>query len=195
MTGRPSKIAVAGTHSTGKTTFLRRLEEQLLAEGFTPKYVHDSAVNARDLGFPILRHHTYESTAWIMAEAIRLEAIASLSADVILVDRPVPDALGYLVAALDVTARTLLAGRLERLEAICVAWMEEYDLVFVTELDQTIPIGPGRDDDDEFRVAAGEAISAIMARLAPAYTTLRADTVDAALAEAIAFANRHRASL
>lgn len=192
MTSRPCKIAVAGTHSTGKTTFLRRLEDQLARREFSPRYVHDSAVNARDLGFPILRDHTFESTAWIMAEAIRLETVASLSADVILVDRPVPDALGYLVAALEVTGRSLTPGRLERLEAICTGWMGEYDLTFVTQLDQDIPIGPGRDDDHEFRIAAGVAVSRILSRVAPHAKVLGAHDADDALALAISFAERHR---
>jgi len=192
VTSRPCKIAVAGTHSTGKTTFLRRLEDELARRGFSPRYVHDSAVNARDLGFPILRDHTFESTAWIMAEAIRLETVASLSADVILVDRPLPDALGYLVAALEVTGRSLTPGRLERLEAICTGWMGEYDLTFVTQLDRDIPIGPGRDDDHEFRIAAGLAVSSILSRVAPHAKVLGAQDADEALALAISFAERHR---
>ena len=40
-----------------------------------------------------------------MAECMRQEAEASLTCDVILVDRPVLDALGYLQAALEVTCR------------------------------------------------------------------------------------------
>jgi hypothetical protein len=179
MTSRPCKIAVAGTHSTGKTTFLRRLENELARRGFSPRYVHDSAVNARDLGFPILRDHTFESTAWIMA-------------DVILVDRPVPDALGYLVAALEVTGRSLAPGRLERLEAICTAWIGEYDLTFVTHLDQDISIGSGRDDDHEFRIAAGTAVSHLLRHIAPHAKGLGAHDADDALALAISFAERHR---
>lgn len=192
MRSRPYKIAVAGTHSSGKTTFLRRLEEELAGRGFSPRYVHDSAANARDLGFPILRDHTFESTAWIMAEAIRLETVASLSADVILVDRPVPDALGYLVAALEVTGRSLALDRLDRLEAMCKAWMGEYDLTFVTELNQGIPIGPGRDDDHEFRIAAGAAVARILSRIAPNAKPFGVHDADDALALAISFAERHR---
>ena len=192
MKGRACKIAIAGTHSTGKTTFMKRLENELTARDFSPSYVHDSAENARDLGFPILRDHTFDSTAWIMAEAIRLESVASLSADVMLIDRPVPDALGYLVAALDVTGRALLPGRLDRLEAVCTAWVGEYDLIFLTELDLTIPIGPGRDDDDEFRVAAGNAITGILGRLAPDAKVLTSGNADQALQSAIAFAEDHR---
>lgn len=195
MTSRPCKIAIAGTHSTGKTTFLHRLKDALFARGFSPEYVHDSAVKARELGFPILRDHTFESTAWLIAEAIRLETEASLTADVILVDRPVPDALGYLVAALDVTGRSLPIERIRRLESVCDAWVGEYDLIVVTELDQEIPIGPGRADDDTFRMAAGEAISNILKRIAPDAITLRADGSDDALATAVACAERCRGTV
>jgi hypothetical protein len=171
---------------------MSRLEDALRARGFTPATVHDSAVVARDLGFPILRDHTFESTAWLIAEAIRIETVASLSADIILVDRPVPDALGYLMAALAVTGRTLGPGRLERLDAICAAWVGEYDLIFVTKLDPDIPIGPGRDYDDLFRSAAGEAIATLLARLAPDHIRLLAGQVDAALSIAIDTAEEWR---
>lgn len=192
MTARPCKIAIAGTHSTGKTTFMGRLEQELSLRGFAPGYVHDSAVSAQELGFSILRDHTFESTAWIMAEAIRLETVESLTADVILVDRPVPDALGYLVAALDVTGRTLETGRLKRLHAISAAWVNEYDLIFMTELDASILIGPGRDNDEQFRVAAGLAIASLLTRIAPGHVIVRADGADEALKIAIDTAERHR---
>jgi hypothetical protein len=192
MIGRPCKIAIAGTHSTGKTTLMGRLEKELAARGFTPQYVHDSAANARDLGFPILRDHTFESTAWMMAEAIRLETVASLSANVILVDRPVPDALGYLVAAHEVTGRTLEAGKLKRLDAISTAWVGEYDLILLTELDGSIPLGPGRDNDERFRVAAGQAIASLLERIAPGHVIVRARGADEALRIAIDTAERHR---
>lgn len=169
-----------------------RLENELSSRGFIPQYVHDSAVNARDLGFPILRDHTFESTAWMMAEAIRLETVASLTADVILVDRPVPDALGYLLAALSVTDRTLETSKLKCLDAIAASWVSEYDLIFVTELDKSIPIGPGRDNDERFRVAAGQAIASLLARIAPDHVIVRAAGADEALRIAIDTAERHR---
>lgn len=169
-----------------------RLKELLVQDGLNVAYVHDSAVNARDLGFPILTGHTFESTAWMMAEAIRLETVASLAADVILVDRPVPDALGYLLAALKVTGRRIDPTRMERLLHICEAWVGEYDLIFVTELDLSIPIGLGRDDNEEFRIAAGEAVSQIVGSLVPEHTVLRSGGVEDALALAKTVVDRHR---
>lgn len=162
-----TKIAVAGTHSTGKTTFLKGLEEHLTSAGHAVAYVHGNAAEAQDLGFPILKNHTFESTAWLIGQAIRLETAATLTADVILIDRPVPDAFGYLSAALRMTNRSVDQARLERLEAICKAWIKEYDLVFATRLDESIPVGPNRDGDGAFRAAADQAIGEVLARLAP----------------------------
>ena len=166
------KIAIAGTHSTGKTIFMKDLEERLSGAGHVVDYVHDSAAEACDVGFPILRNHTFESTAWLIAQAIRLETAATLKADVILIDRPVPDAFGYLIAALRTTNRSLDQVRLGRLEAICEAWVKEYDLVFATRLDENIPIGPGRDDDHVFRAAADKAVAEVLAKLAPEHQVL-----------------------
>ncbi|MEE3360162.1 MAG: AAA family ATPase [Pseudomonadota bacterium] len=176
MTG-VTKIAVAGTHSTGKTTFLKGLEERLITAGHDVAYVHGSAAEAQELGFPILKDHTFESTAWLVGQAIRLEMAATLAADVILIDRPVPDAFGYLIAALRTTHRSIAPARLGRLEAICKAWTEEYDLVFTTRLDESIPIGPDRDGDAAFRAAADQAIGEILARLAPDHRILTPQNV------------------
>lgn len=167
MSDTKCKIAIAGTHSTGKSTLMAGLKSELEALGYNVGYVHDRAETARDLGFPILEHHTFESTSWLIAEAIRLEMEATLHHDVVLVDRPVPDALGYLLAALRHTGRLLAPGRFERLHSICREWTAEYDLILVTKLDPTIPLGEGRDQNASFRAAAAEAIDELLAELAP----------------------------
>lgn len=189
----PFRIAVAGTHSTGKTTFLKRLKELFEKRGLVVAYVHDSAVNAQDKGFPILAKHTFESTAWLMARAIELEAEATLSADVILVDRPVADALGYLQAALLHTSRSIAPARLEALERICAAWAPEYDLVFLTVLDPSVELGEGRDGDAFFRARAAEEVTRIVDKFMPDRHLLLHGGAEAALAFAItAFDAPHR---
>jgi len=52
------KVAVAGTHSTGKTTFLTRLRHLLETAGYHVATVSDQAAGARDLGFPTMREQT-----------------------------------------------------------------------------------------------------------------------------------------
>jgi len=186
MIRRPFKLAIAGTHSTGKTTFLERLQTALAFRGLTVAYVHDSAVAAGDLGFPILTEHTFESTAWLMAAAMQLEARAALKAEVILVDRPVPDALGYLLAALRYTERTLAPGRYDRLEKICAAWAGEYNLLFLTQIDPAIEMGPGRDENSAFRLGAADAVTEIVNRHVPDRHILASDGVEASVSLALA---------
>ncbi|KMS59871.1 hypothetical protein V474_11895 [Novosphingobium barchaimii LL02] len=186
MRRSPFRIAVAGTHSTGKTTFLTRLKAVFEQRGLAVAYVHDSAVNAQDRGFPILAHHTFESTAWLMARAIELETEATLSADVVLVDRPVADALGYLQAALLHTSRSIPPARIQALERICEAWAPEYDLAFVTVLDPSVELGEGRDGDALFRARAAEAVTRVVDRVMPDRHLLRHGGADAALTFAIA---------
>ncbi|WP_379553763.1 AAA family ATPase [Qipengyuania sp. DGS5-3] len=186
MNRYPFRIAVAGTHSTGKTTFLTELKHRFEQSGVSAAYVHDSAVNAREKGFPILADHTFESTAWLMARAIELETEASLSADVILVDRPVADALGYLRAALIHTSRSVTNARICALEKICEAWAPEYDLVFLTVLDPLIELGEGRDDDAIFRTRAADEVTHVVDKFMSDRHLLRHGETDAALAFAIA---------
>lgn len=163
----PFKIGVAGSHSTGKTTFVAKMRNAIEGAGLRVGRVNDLATRALELGFPILRNHTYESTLWIMAECMRQEAELSLRADVILVDRPVLDALGYLKAALSVSGRGIEFRRLDALERIAALHSSDYDVLVVTSLDPTIPMGSGRDDDEVFRRAAAEAVDDVIARNRP----------------------------
>ena len=148
--------------------------------------VHNSAVRARELGFPILHDQTFECTAWMIASTIQLEMEARLKAKVVIVDRGVPDALAYLLAALRYGARILERERLKRLEQICANWTANYDLVVVTELDPSVSLGHGRDTDVEFRVAVNKAIQDVISRMAPARLTLQLGQEDEVLREAAA---------
>lgn len=120
-----------------------------------------------------------------MAETMQLEAVAALHSEVILVDRPVPDALGYLVAALRHTGRELEPDRYERLEKVCAAWAGEYDLLFLTRIDPTIGLGPSRDENSDFRLGAATAMAEIIDRLFPNRCILTIGGVDAALSLAL----------
>lgn len=190
---KPFKIAVAGTHSTGKSTFVTTLLSALKQAGFVAESVHSSAADAMSIGFPILADHTFESTAWLMAQAIRLEAEASRQADVIVIDRPVPDALGYLRAALSHQSRALDPGQLERLEEICRIWGGEYDLIFVTVLNEQVPTGPGRPDDEVFRRLAAKCVADVFNEMALHTIPLRYGETNEAVATCVTAVQRHAA--
>ncbi len=163
----PIKIGVTGTHSTGKTTLVSSLLAALKEHGLKVGRIDNLARRARELGFPILSEHTFESTLWIIAECMRCEAEASLSNDIILVDRAVPDALGYLYAALEVSHRELPPARMESLRAIVRAYVTDYDLIIATTLNPNIPLGDGRDQNVRLRESAAMHIEMIVAEMAP----------------------------
>ena len=161
------KIGITGTHSSGKTTFLQCLEQELSGASLKIHRIGDFARKAKDLGFLILTKHTYESTLWIMAECLRCETEASLRNDVILVDRPVIDALGYLHAALQLSGRAIDSRRSDELMTIVKAHTPDYDVLIRTALDTSIEPAEGRDPDNEFRAAAASAIERLVNQVEP----------------------------
>lgn len=167
MISPPIKIGITGTHSTGKTSFFDAIQQDLERLKLTVHRLGNFARDARSLGFPILTEHTFESTLWIMAQCMRLEAEASLSSDVILIDRPVMDALGYLRAALRLSGRTISERQLNELTTIVKAHTPDYDLLIRTSLDAGIELGLGRDQDAQFRDAAASSIETLIREIAP----------------------------
>lgn len=152
-------IGVAGTHSTGKSTFIDELKARAMERGITVEIISDLASRCQHLGFKILLDHTFESTLWIICSVIRAELEAELKADLVLVDRPVPDALGYLEAALETKGRSITEEQREYLYGLARSHTPRYSLLFKTELDASIPLGEGRDTNEEYRVSAGKCIS------------------------------------
>jgi hypothetical protein len=187
VTRRPIKIGIAGTHSTGKSSFLDLLLPVLRQHGLSSTTISGFAEQARALGFPILAEHTFYSTLWIMAEGLRQEAEASLHNDVILVDRPVPDALGYLLAALEVSRRDEDPRRIDELRAIARAHARDYDILIVTSLDTTVPLGDGRDQNAQLREASARHLEVLISEFAPEAWRLTSSNADALVARVSSF--------
>ena len=161
----PIKIALSGAHSTGKSTFLNGLAEQAQALGLRVGHVSDLATNARDKGFGILRDHTIDSTLWIMSQCMSAEAELTLRSDVILVDRPVFDAVCYLEAALECSGRSVDEARLGLVRDIALRYAAEYQWLGVTKLDFSVPLGEGRDKDSQFRRCVSQRVATWAQRL------------------------------
>jgi predicted ATPase len=187
----PIKIGITGTHSTGKSSFLEAVRQKLEPD-LKVHRIGDFAVRAKAIGFPILRQHNYESTLWIISECMRLEVEASLASDVVLVDRPVLDALGYLNAALRLSGREIGDKRAAELAAIVKAHTPDYDLLVRTSLDETIQIGEGRDQDVEFRQAAASSIEALVSEIAPEAEVLTSSNLDEIVQRVVALVSSRR---
>jgi predicted ATPase len=178
------KLAIAGTHSTGKTTLLNSVADALRGKGHTVARVSDLAVEARNCGFPILRDHTFASTLWIMARGITLELEAELRADVVLIDRPVPDAMGYLVAALKHRGGRLSKPELDYLQMLVKQHAATYHRIFKTTIDQSKPIDSNklRDMDPRFRADVDIALDQVFSGLKISFESLNYEP-DAARAQ------------
>ncbi|CRK58671.1 hypothetical protein [Alloactinosynnema sp. L-07] len=186
---KPVTIAVLGTHSTGKSTFLARLAHDLRRRHIVVGTVADLGEAAQRIGLPILFNHTWLSTLWIMSRGISEEMEAWLHSDVVLIDRPVPDALGYYRAALEYRREKPDPVQVAKLEALALGHSDRYDLMFRTTLDPTIPLGDNkvRDNDAEFRVLADSHVGDVLRDLDLPHELLSVDGHDAALEKAIDF--------
>lgn len=188
---RPVTIAVTGTHSTGKTTFLQQLTARLRRDRIEVAVVADLGAQAAEQGLPILDQHTWVSTLWIITRGISLEAQAWSQADVVLIDRPVSDALGYYEAALEHRGKQPNPQNMAQLEELVTRHVRNYDLVLRTVLDPTIPLdlSKPRGTDLAFRALADRHVAKVTERLGIDHDTLPVDGHDRALIEVTAFIN------
>ncbi|MFD7659962.1 AAA family ATPase [Actinosynnema sp. NPDC059797] len=186
---KPVVVGVLGTHSTGKSTFLARLAHELRRAQVQVCTVADLGEQAQRIGLPILRNHTWLSTEWIIARGISDELSAWAHAEVVLVDRPAADALGYYRAALACRGERAdpeVAARLKRLVRDHSVY---YDLLYRTTLDPDIPLGDDkpRDADAEFRHLADRHVAQVLCELELPHRLLPADRHDQALEDTLGF--------
>lgn len=155
------KVAISGTHSTGKTTFLLRLAQMLTACNIR---VHVITEVARSCPLPVSSRLSASAALWIVTTTVASEVAAGFNCPVLLVDRPVLDAWAYLAAVRTSEMPKEHEKRdLALTESIIRSWVTTYDLIIQTVLDPSIPIVDDtfRDTIQHFRcTVAREMISA-----------------------------------
>lgn len=163
MVNTPVRIGVLGTHSTGKTTLLKRIEMELRGHGVTVARTGRLAKRAAGIGLPKMEHHTEMSTEWIIAQGIADEiACAAQGTQVVLADRAVPDAFAYYTAALDFRDEHANPMAKERLRLLAATQYAKYDLLLATVLDPSIPVEQGHDYDARYRVLVDQHVHALL---------------------------------
>ena len=147
------KIGISGTHSTGKSTFIKQLMEALKCKSIQCKIVSDLA---SDCPLPILRKHTVESTLWIASKGIADEIAAEYTFDIVIADRPILDCWAYFNAVCKDRYKSN-NPKLQTLKNMISNWLPTYDLIYQTVIDPTIKIedNKGRDLDEEYRKTVG----------------------------------------
>ncbi|NEA35000.1 AAA family ATPase [Streptomyces sp. SID13031] len=151
MVTAPIRIGIAGTHSTGKTVLMRRIEMELRAIGLTVARTHGLGKRAAAAGLPKMHRHTALSTEWIIAAGVADELAGATNADIVLADRACIDALAYYTAAVEHRNEQIDPQTLGHLEQLVAMQMPAYVVLFATVLDPSAPVIARHDYDPAYR--------------------------------------------
>lgn len=185
MVNQPVRIGIVGTHATGKTTLMRRIEMELRAEGITVARTGGLAKRAAALGLPKMSRHTARSTEWIITAGTARDLAAATHACVVLADRHPADALAYYLAALDYRQEQPDPSALGHLRRL-VTNLHRHNLLFATVLDPDEPTPTGHDYDPTYRALVDQHTRTVLADLDLGHVTVSND--DASRKEAIRLA-------
>ncbi|MEU3712194.1 AAA family ATPase [Streptomyces catenulae] len=187
MVNTPFRIGVLGAPSTGATQLLRRIEMELRGHGVAVARTGGIAKRAAAAGLPKMQHHTDTSTEWIIGQTIADEALAARTAQVVLADRAVLDAIPYYTAALEyrdddrVATETCLIAR--RYTTV------KYHVLLATVLDPEIPVDAAHPIDPRYRALVDSHLHDELGTSFLAHSTRRvtstADSKDAAVQHAV----------
>lgn len=155
-TPQPIRIGIMGTHSTGKTTLLKRIEMELRAHGILVARTGRLGKRAALTGLPKMQHHTAASTEWIITQGIANEIAATAHPNsepiqVVLADRAAWDALAYFHAAEEWRQESPNPLERERLRLLASTQASKYHLLLATVLDPALPVESKNDYDPRYR--------------------------------------------
>ncbi|WP_282795209.1 hypothetical protein [Streptomyces sp. CC224B] len=169
MTHAPIRIGVLGTHSTGKTLLLKRIESSSNASkpvcattacswpapASSPNGPPDSACPRCST--------TVTSTEWIITQGIADELAAiGQGADVVLAGRAPLDALAYLRAAAEYRGEILHRRELERLRQLTTTQIPQYRLLLATVLDPALPVDTRHTYDPRYRALVNSHVHQLL---------------------------------
>ncbi len=155
------KVIVTGAFSTGKTTLVAALEENLERAGVAVTHLIDLA---RECPLPLNEMQNDEASLWLLTTQISREIEASQrTEDVLLCDRGVPDIFAHLLDH----SGSHGADWLETIVPFVNKWITTYDVVLFSRVDEMIAIVPDglRSEDAAYRTRLDKrAIEALSLR-------------------------------
>lgn len=158
-------VGVTGTHSTGKSSFCAELRQALEVQGLSIASIPSFGSLAYAQGIPLLTNHTYDSTMWFIDRTLEAQHAAIVNADVVLVDRPIIDAVAYWNAAVEYRGTTAAAHEIDAVHFLMRDQCPAYAALVATKLDASIPLGPNRDSDLRFRESVDRHLHLLLADL------------------------------
>jgi len=154
------KIALIGSHGTGKTTLCFDLAARLQRMDYPVEIVREVA---RRCPMPLNRNTTLDAQRWILHQQIADELAASARFPAVICDRSVLDNYAYLVVGL---------GRREELEPMVADWLRTYDALFKVPILHAPSFDGTRDLSEEFQAEIDRQIDALLVRFGARCTRL-----------------------
>jgi len=146
------KIAIIGTHFSGKTELVDELHRLLTRKG---RKIAKVTEVVRKCPLPVNTMTTFDAQKWILAQQIREEIEASGRSEIVLSDRSVIDNYIYMMRGFPEQARAFLPLVLEH--------GRTYDYIFKTTPHETEIAADGfRDTDPVFRREIEDMLSAFL---------------------------------
>lgn len=179
----PVVIGVAGTHSTGKSTFCNDLKVSLELKGVHVATIPSFGKLAVEQGIALLTQHTYDSTMWFIDRTLEAQQTACANADVVLVDRPIIDAVAYWYAAVEYRGASAASYEIDAIDALMLSHCQNYTAVVATKLDTSVALGPGRDTNSHFRELVDTHLHQLLGRLGIKHRVLFPQVRESLLAE------------
>lgn len=135
------RIAIIGTHSTGKTELVEKLERILRERGKDVRVIKEVA---RRCPHPLNKQTTLQAQEWILKEHLKEEE-AKAGSEILISDRCLLDNYIYMLRRFPEKAERFLELVLENARF--------YDFIFKTTLDENKPVEEDgfRDPDPNFR--------------------------------------------
>jgi len=144
------KIALIGTHGTGKTTLLYSLAAELKKKGIDVGMVSETA---RKCPLPINRNTSFDAQLWIMTAQISKELETLKKYGHVICDRSVLDAYVY----------ALVAGCSHRImEKIADTWIGSYDVLFKLPIIYPLQADKTRPADKKFQEDIDEVMDIVL---------------------------------
>jgi thymidylate kinase len=146
------KIALIGSHGTGKTTLCFDLAARLQRLDFSVEIVKEVA---RRCPLPLNRETTLDAQRWILHQQVADELEAAGLFEAVICDRSVLDNYAYLVSSLGVR---------EELEPLVADWLTTYDALFKVPILQAPRFDGTRDLSEGFQAEIDAQIDSLLVR-------------------------------
>lgn len=154
------KIALVGTHSTGKTSLLNEFTSRT---SYRVYVIVETARKIIERGFPMGKDAHVDSYINYVNDQIRAELLFNPARyDILISDRTILDTLCYARINAQIPRPTIPTYLLEMLESVWLLEKEMFDLHIYIPIEFELVKDGIRDEDEQYRVAVSNEIKKLL---------------------------------